>query len=118
MQHVELPADGLDHAAIVVPHGDDVDPGERVQITLAVDVPVADAVGAGHDQRVFRPLGHLVADKDVPQKPLVGDAGFRDEVDDVRLRIAHGCVVEVEKRRSALQKAVACNRWAHPRITV
>ena len=60
VQRVELLADGVDDAAVVVADRDDVDAGQGVEVALAGDVPVVDAVGLGHDERVLsttRPSG-------------------------------------------------------------
>ena len=51
-------------------------PEMRVEIALALDVPVEDAVGPGHDQRLLRPLGHLVADEDLPEEGFLGRLGL------------------------------------------
>ncbi len=70
----------LDDAAVVVADRDDVDARQRVEVALAVHVPVIDAVGPGHDQRRLRPLGHLVADEDVAEKLLLGGLGLGDQI--------------------------------------
>ena len=84
VQNVELAADRLDHAPVVVADRGDVDAGECVEIALAVDVPVVHAVGPGHDQRMLRPFGHLVAHEDLPEESLLGRLGFGDQVGDSR----------------------------------
>src|SRR5262249_32377557 len=54
--------------------------GQGVEVALAVDVPVVDAVGAGHDERLLRPLRHLVAHEDVAEELLIGGLGVGDQV--------------------------------------
>ena len=49
-------------------------------ITLAVDVPVKDPVGPRHDQGLLRPLGHLVAHEDLPEKRFLGGLGLGNQV--------------------------------------
>ena len=79
-QDVELLLDRLDDAAVVVADRDDVDARDRIEIALAVHVPVVDAVGAGHHERVLRPLGHLVAHEDLPEERFFGGLGLGDQV--------------------------------------
>ncbi len=66
--------------AIVVADRDDIDARDRVEIALAVDVPVKDAVGARHHERLLRPLGHLVAHEDLPEEGFLGGLGLVDQV--------------------------------------
>ena len=47
---------------------------------LPVDVPVIDVVGPGHDERMLRPLGHLVADEDLAEERFLGRLGLGDQV--------------------------------------
>jgi hypothetical protein len=67
--------------SIVVPDRDSVDTGEGVPVPFAVDIPVEDAVGLGHEEGVLRPVGHLVADEDLAEKPLLGRLGGLDLVE-------------------------------------
>ena len=76
-EHVELFADRLDHAPVVVADRGDVDARERVEVSLAGHVPVVNAIGAGHDQRLLGPFGHLVAHEDLAEKGLLGGLGRR-----------------------------------------
>src|SRR5262249_22506154 len=70
-QRVELAANGVDNAAVVVAGGDDINAREGGEVTPAAHVPVIDAVSAGHDQGMLRPLGHLVADENVAEETLL-----------------------------------------------
>ena len=75
--------------AIVVPDRDDVDTRDRVEITLAMHVPVTDAVGAGHHDRMLRELRHLVAHEDLSEEDFFGGLGFFDQVGKVGGRGGH-----------------------------
>ena len=72
VQRIELPPDRLDDASIVVAYRDDVDARKRVQVPLAMDIPIMHAVGAGHDEWLLRPLGHLVANENLSEEGLFG----------------------------------------------
>ena len=79
-ERVELLPDRLDHPAVVVPDRDHVDARDRVEIALALDVPVKHAVGAGHHERLLGPFGHLVAHEDLPEEGFVGGLSLVDQV--------------------------------------
>ena len=55
-------------------------PEMRVEIALAVDVPVKNAVGAGHHQRLLGPFGHLVAHEDLAEEGFLGGLSRVDQV--------------------------------------
>jgi hypothetical protein len=76
---IELAPDRFNDAAVVVADGDDVDPGQSIEVTLAVHVPVVHAVRFRHDERVLRPLLHLVADENLSEKCLLRRPGVRQE---------------------------------------
>src|SRR5262249_39622396 len=57
---------------VVGADGEQVDAGQGVEVAFSCHVPVVHAVGAGHDERVAGPLGHLVADEDVTEEALLG----------------------------------------------
>ena len=82
-QDVELLLDRVDHPAVVVSHRDDVDARDRVEIALAMHVPVVHAVGACHHDRLLRELGHLVAHEDLAEERLLGRLGLFDQVGNV-----------------------------------
>src|SRR6266478_5618445 len=70
----------VDDTAIVVPDRDNIDAGKRIQVSLALDVPIMDSVRSGHDERALGPLRHLVANKDMAKELLLGRLGFGDQV--------------------------------------
>ena len=49
---IQLLVHGLDHAAVVVPHRHDEDPGQAIQVALAMHIFVPHPIGARHDQGV------------------------------------------------------------------
>src|SRR6185437_15917158 len=50
----------------------DVDAGQGVEIAFAADIPITHTVGAGHDERMLAPFGHLIADENMAKKLLLG----------------------------------------------
>ncbi len=80
MQGFELFAQGFQNAAIAVPDRNDIDAGQGVEVAFAGHVPIIDALRPGHDERLLRPLGHLVADEDVPEELLLRGLGGGDQV--------------------------------------
>ena len=55
-------------------------PEMRVEVALALDIPVEDAVGPGHHERLLGPFGHLVADEDLPEESLLGGLTGFDQI--------------------------------------
>ena len=69
---VELPLDRLKHPRMAVAQVGDKDPANRVEITPALGVPVVQALGFGHHDRVGEErLGRLVVHKCPPQQALL-----------------------------------------------
>ena len=83
-QSVELLLDRVNDPAIVMSHGDDVDARDRVEIALAVHVPVADAVGSRHHEWMFGEFGHLVANEDLSEEGFLGGLSLFDQVGNSR----------------------------------
>src|SRR5262249_16808806 len=76
VEGVELVTHRLDPPPVVMANRDRVDPRESVQVALAVHVPIENPIGLRHEQRVLRPLGHLVADEDLAEEPLLRRLGI------------------------------------------
>ena len=67
-QRVELAVQGGQHARVGVADVDDEDAGDAVEIALAVDVPVPDALGPCHHQGRGQEALHLAEiEHDMPQ---------------------------------------------------
>ena len=58
-QPVELPMERLDHARVAMAERGDEDAADRVEVALAVNVPVIETVGAVDNQWVLGELGRL-----------------------------------------------------------
>lgn len=77
--HVELGLDRVDDPPIVMPHRDHVNAGDRVKIALAVNIPVVNAIGTRHHDRLLREFGHLIAYEDLAEEFLFRRLGvFND----------------------------------------
>ena len=127
MERVELLPDGLDHPAIVVTDGNGVNAGNRVVIALPRHVPVIDAVGPLHDEWLPTPLGHLIADENLPQKLLLrglrrgrqvgGHGGRLEIVTDALAVVARGeCIQNDDIRRLAQRLGGTVGHREHDRI--
>ena len=71
-EDVHLLAGRFDHAAIAVAERGDVNARKRVEIMLAGDVPIMNALGPGHHERMLRPFRHLVAHEDLAEEAFLG----------------------------------------------
>ena len=78
--YAQMALDGLDNAAVIVAYRNHVNARQGIQVAFSGHVPVMHAVGAGHDERLFRPLGHLIAHKDVAEEALLRGLGAGDQV--------------------------------------
>src|SRR5262245_47308862 len=74
------------------------------------------AVGAGHDQRVFRPFGHLIADENLPQEPFLGALGLGNQFDAGGVAVRHGgLVVGSDRNDDAVYPKSSCAARSVPR---